>query len=96
MAKKIVSSLILLFALTSPALAGDGTWHPTTLGGALLASAAFGLLGIVLAIIGFKLFDLITPFNLEKEICENKNMAVGILCGAILLGICWIIAASIS
>ena len=51
---------------------------------------------IVLAIIGFKLFDFITPFNLEKEMCENKNVAVGILCGGIVLGICWIVAASMS
>ena len=51
---------------------------------------------IVIAIVGFKLFDLVTPFNLEKEMCENKNVAVGILCGAIVLGICHIIAASMS
>ena len=56
----------------------------------------FGLTGIVLAVVGFKLFDLVTPFNLEKEMCENKNVAVGILCGAIVLGLCHIIAASMS
>jgi hypothetical protein len=32
----------------------------------------------------------------EKEMCENKNIAVGILCGGIVLGICWIVAASMS
>jgi uncharacterized membrane protein YjfL (UPF0719 family) len=41
------------------------------------------------------LFDLITPFNLEKEMCENKNVAVGVLCGAIVLGVCIIVAAAI-
>jgi uncharacterized membrane protein YjfL (UPF0719 family) len=55
----------------------------------------FGLVGIVLALIGFKLFDAITPFNLEKEMCENKNVAVGVLCGAIVLGVCLIVAAAI-
>ncbi len=74
----------------------EGPWHPTTFGEAVLATFVFGLIGIVLAIIGFKLFDLITPFNLEKEMCENKNIAVGILCGGIVLGICWIVAASMS
>jgi len=62
----------------------------------VIASIIFGLVGIVLAIVGFKLFDLITPFNLEKEICQEKNIAVGILCAAIVLGICHIIAASMS
>ena len=62
----------------------------------VMASVVFGLVGIVLAVVGFKLFDLVTPFNLEKEMCENKNVAVGILCAAIVLGICHIIAASMS
>jgi hypothetical protein len=78
------------------AATGDGPWHPTSFPEAVIATFVFGLIGIVLAIIGFKLFDLITPFNLEKEMCENKNIAVGILCGGIVLGICWIVAASMS
>lgn len=72
------------------------SWHPAGFLQAVLASAAFGFVGIVLAIVGFKLFDLVTPFNLEKEMCEHKNIAVGIVCGAIVLGICHIIAASMS
>ena len=74
---------------------GGAPWHPSGLMQSVLSSALFGLVGIVLAILGFKLFDLVTPFNLEKEMCENKNIAVGILCAAIVLGICHIIAASI-
>jgi zinc transporter ZupT len=70
-------------------------WRPHSLGMALLATVIFGLVGIVLALIGFKLFDAITPFNLEKEMCENKNVAVGVLCGAIVLGVCLIVAAAI-
>jgi uncharacterized membrane protein YjfL (UPF0719 family) len=62
---------------------------------AILATIVFGLVGIILALIGFKLFDLITPFNLEREMCENKNVAVGVLCGAIVLGVCIIVAAAI-
>jgi len=85
---------LILGAIPSHAAAADGSWHPTSLGDAVVATAVFGLVGIGLAIVGFKLFDLITPFNLEKEMCENKNIAVGILCGAIVLGICWIVAAS--
>jgi hypothetical protein len=78
------------------AASGGGPWHPTTFGEAVLSTFVFGLVGIVLAIIGFKLFDFITPFNLEKEMCENKNIAVGILGAGIVLGICWIVAASMS
>ena len=70
-------------------------WHPDSFGTALLATVVFGLVGIILAVIGFKIFDWVTPFNLEKEMCENKNPAVGILCGAIVLGVCIIVAAAI-
>jgi len=91
---------LLLAASTAHASAQDaaaaGPWHPTSFLSAVIASIVFGLIGIVLAIVGFKLFDLVTPFNLEKEICQDKNIAVGILCGAIVLGICHIIAASMS
>ena len=73
-----------------------GVWHPHSFGMAILATVVFGLVGIFLALIGFKLFDAITPFNLEKEMCENKNVAVGVLCGAIVLGVCVIVAAAIS
>jgi hypothetical protein len=91
-------SLAILAATSIPTYAAstEGTWHPTTFGEAVLSTFVFGLIGIVLAIIGFKLFDFITPFNLEREMCENKNVAVGILCGGIVLGICWIVAASMS
>ena len=95
-------SLLLLLTLLATGTAStyassaEGSWHPTSFGSAILSTFIFGLVGICLAIVGFKLFDFITPFNLEKEMCENKNVAVGILCGAIVLGICWIVAASMS
>jgi uncharacterized membrane protein YjfL (UPF0719 family) len=93
----IVSLAVFASSAVSTYAASDQpAWHPASLWEALLATAVFGLLGIILAIIGFKLFDFVTPFNLEKEMCENKNVAVGILCGAIVLGICWIVAASMS
>ena len=51
--------------------------------------------GIVLAILGYKVFDLLTPFDLEREMCEKQNMAVAVLCGAMVLGICLIVAAAV-
>ena len=66
-----------------------------TLGNAVISTLAFGFIGIVIAIAGFKLFDLATPFHLEKEICEKQNLAAGILAGCVVLGICLIVAATI-
>lgn len=70
-------------------------WPPTTLPGALLSSVVFGTVGIIMAVIGFKLFDLVTPGDLQKEVFENKNMAAAILGAAVILGLCLILAAAV-
>lgn len=62
---------------------------------AAAATALFGLIGIVLSIFGFKLFDWITPVSFDKEL-EKGNLAVGVLCGAIVIGVCLVIAAALS
>jgi uncharacterized membrane protein YjfL (UPF0719 family) len=61
----------------------------------LLASGLFGALGIVMAIIGFKLFDWITPGDLGNEITGKSNIAAAILAGAVVIGVSIIMAAAI-
>ena len=70
------------------------SWHAQTLAGALGYMAAFALTGTVLAIIGYKLFDKCTPGDLHREIIEHRNVAAAIIAGAVILGVCLIIAAS--
>jgi uncharacterized membrane protein YjfL (UPF0719 family) len=70
-------------------------WHPTTMTEALLSVIAFGAVGIVLAILGFKLFDWITPGDLGEEITRKSNVAAAILAGAVILGISIILHAAI-
>jgi hypothetical protein len=74
------------------ALATPGSVQPRNLGESVLSTLIFSILGIVVAIVGFKLFDAAIPFSLEKEICEKNNIAVAILASAMILGICIIIA----
>ncbi len=62
----------------------------------VLSTVVYSLLGIVLAIIGYKIYDWITPFSLTKELAEDQNVAVGIVVGSMMLGICLIIAFSIA
>jgi putative membrane protein len=64
-------------------------------GMAIVATLVFGAIGIVLAIVGFKLFDKMTPGKLDEEILQKQNVAAAVLAGAFLLGICIIIAAAI-
>ncbi|MDB6034382.1 MAG: hypothetical protein JWM16_4720 [Verrucomicrobiales bacterium] len=66
-------------------VAGGADWHAKTLGEAILQTAIFALVGIALAIIGYKLFDLATPGKPHKEVLENKNMAAGLVGAAIII-----------
>jgi putative membrane protein len=79
-----------------PAAAPAAGWHAQSLGQALASTAAFGLAGIALAIVGYKLFDRCTPGDLHKEIVEHRNVAAAIVAAAVILGVCVIIAAAIA
>ena len=68
---------------------------PAPLWRLMLDAALFGLAGIVLLIIGYYLWELITPYNLRREIHENRNVAVAIVVAAFILGMAIIIAASL-
>jgi putative membrane protein len=69
--------------------------QPAPLWRLVLDAALFGLSGIVLLIIGYYLWELITPYNLRREIHENRNTAVAIVVAAFILGMAIVIAASL-
>lgn len=69
------------------------TWPPESLREAALASVVFGLIGIGLAILGFKLFDWLTPGNFQEEVLQKNNIAAAIVAGAFLIGVSLIVAA---
>lgn len=61
---------------------------------ALLATAAFGVLGIVLMLVGFKAFEFVTRrLDIEKQL-EDRNITVGVVVGALLLGVSAIVIVS--
>jgi cytosine/uracil/thiamine/allantoin permease len=89
----------LVLALPATVSAADlpptaATWHPQTLGQAVGYMLLFAAIGILVAIAGYKLFDKCTPGDLHKEIIENRNVAAAIVGGAVILGVCLIIAAA--
>jgi len=69
--------------------------EPAPLWRLVLDAALFGLAGIVLLIIGYYLWELITPYNLRREIHENRNTAVAIVVAAFIIGMAIVIAASL-
>ena len=72
-----------------------GPMQPAPLWRLMLDAALFGLSGIVLLIIGYYLWELITPYNLRREIHENRNVAVAIVVAAFIIGMAIVIAASL-
>ncbi len=58
-------------------------------------SIIYALLGIVIFIAGFIIVDKLTPYDLWKELIDQKNVALAIVVGAATLGTCIIIAAAI-
>ncbi|MBL9187199.1 MAG: DUF350 domain-containing protein [Opitutaceae bacterium] len=69
-------------------------WHAQSLGQAVGYMVLFSLVGILAAIAGYKIFDKCTPGDLHHEIVQNKNVAAAIVAGAVILGVCIIIAAA--
>lgn len=61
----------------------------------LLASVGYSAIGIVIFIVAYKAMERILPFNLDKELAEDQNTAVGVVIGSIMLGLAIIIAAAI-
>jgi uncharacterized membrane protein YjfL (UPF0719 family) len=87
----------LLLASSLPLHAAEQTsagWHAQSLGEALAYMILFAAVGVLAAIAGYKLFDKCTPGNLHHEIIENKNIAAAIVGGAVIIGVCIIIAAA--
>ena len=94
----VSSALTTLFLAPIAAWAADSAaptgWHAQTLGQAIGYMILFSAVGIIAAIAGYKLFDKCTPGDLHQEILQNKNVAAAIVAGAVILGVCIIIAAA--
>lgn len=61
----------------------------------ILNSLIYALLGVVIFVASFIIVDKLTPYDLWKQLVEEKNIALAIVVGAAALGICVIIAAAI-
>jgi putative membrane protein len=61
----------------------------------VLNAGIYAGLGMVIFVLGFVIVDRLTPYDLWKEIVEEKNMALALLVGAVSIGMCIIIAAAV-
>jgi putative membrane protein len=62
---------------------------------AIISSAAFAAIGIVVFALAFWLMTKIAPFSVRKEIEEDQNVALAVIMAGVLIGISLIIAAAV-
>jgi uncharacterized membrane protein YjfL (UPF0719 family) len=61
----------------------------------ILNGLIFASVGIVIFAAAFALLSKLAPFDLWKELAQERNVAVAVFAGAVALGICWIVAAAV-
>ena len=61
----------------------------------IIAAVVYSVLGFILLVIAFFVLDLISPGHLWNDIVKEKNTALGILVGSIIISLGIIIASAI-
>ena len=61
----------------------------------LLTSIVYGLLGLILLLMGYYIFEIITPWSVKEELISHRNPAVAMVVAAFILGMAIVIAAAI-
>ncbi len=61
----------------------------------ILDVTIFGVVGIALLIVGYYIWELVTPYNLRRELQENKNLAVAVVAASFIVGMAIVVAAAL-
>jgi uncharacterized membrane protein YjfL (UPF0719 family) len=59
-------------------------------------SVLFAIIGFVLLFAGYRVFDWLTPTDLNSDVFERGNVAAALLAGAFVIALAIIIHAAIS
>lgn len=60
--------------------------------GDIIATIAFGLVAILLVVLGYKIFDKLTPRLDFDDLLNKGNIAMAIVIGSFILGLCYVVA----
>jgi putative membrane protein len=64
--------------------------------GDLVATVAFGILAILLLLVGYIAFDKLTPKLDFDELLNKGNMALAVVIGSFILGLCYVVGRVVS
>ena len=109
MAKKIVSTTFCLVIVSLVAITLLGTHAHAqnaavpeegpminfkVLAGLIIEGVVFSVVGLIVLMIGYKVFDWATPYDLNRQIAEENNTAAGVAVAGVLIALGIIVAAA--
>ncbi len=62
----------------------------------LLATVAFGIIAILLIVVGYIIFDKLTPKLDFSDLLNKGNVAMAIVVGSFILGVCYVVGRVVS
>jgi uncharacterized membrane protein YjfL (UPF0719 family) len=62
----------------------------------LLSTVAFGIVAILLIVLGYVTFDKLTPKLDFSDLLNKGNIALAIVVGSFILGLCHVVASVVS
>lgn len=62
---------------------------------AFIGSLVYSIMGVVIGAVAFWIWDRITPWDLWKELIENRNQPLATVVAAMFIAIAIIVAAAI-
>lgn len=87
-----MKSIACFVLLTTPVWAADSSSGLAA--EPIIATFVYGLIGLVLYVIGYFLFDKVMKLDLRKELVVDQNTSIGVMMAGVFIGIGIIIAAA--
>jgi putative membrane protein len=69
---------------------------PDYFAGDIVATVGFGIVAILLIVFGYVVFDKLTPKLDFNDLLAKGNVAVAILVGSFIIGLCYVIGRVVS
>ena len=60
----------------------------------IILVAVFSIVGLIILMVGYKVFDMATPYDLNKQIAEENNVAAGVAVAGVIISLGIIVMAA--
>lgn len=88
------AALWIMEWLTSPLLQGIEEQYDLSIW-AIVSTALYGLIGIVLFLLGYLALDRFIRLDLRRELVEDQNLALGVMLAGFFVALALMVAAVI-